>query len=429
MVAVMSAASAAATPAVAPWTLDSCVSYAVEHNISVRSMRLREEGERLGLTEAKDRFLPTVRASASQDFNFGRGLTSRNIYADRNTSQFSWNAGVSLPVFQGLAEYRGIALAKASIERALYDTEAAGDDVALNVISRYLQALYAKEVVESSRSQLALSEFEVKRQTEMIRAGKAAEVTRYDLEAVAARDRVQVVQAEDDLQVVLEELASLLQLEDMTGFDVSPLPYVGGDLPSADSVYEAALSSNNALQSARSSVIVADRQISYARSSYLPTLGFNAGLGSGYYRISGENNDSFSSQMRHNYATYLGFSLNIPIFDAFATRNSVRRASLQKTTAELELDDRRYSLRKDIRLAHLQASGARQRMAATEEALRKTRLSFDATRERFGLGVATIADYEQAKNNLFLTEISAIQARCEYIMRRRILLFYRDGRK
>ena len=60
--------------------------------------------------------------------------------------------------------------------------------------------------------------------------------------------------------------------------------------------------------------------------------------------------------------------------------------------------------------------------------LEKTRLSFDATREKYNLGRSTPAEFEQAKNNLFRTEVSRIQAHYEYLLRYRILMFYKDNK-
>ncbi len=411
------------------WSLDSCISYAVTHNISVLQQELRiKEGEQ-SVIEAKDRFLPTLDASASQNFNFGRGLTAQNTYADRNTSQFGWNAGLSLPLFQGMAEYRNLKLSKLSLKQYLLESEAAKDNIALNVISQYLQVLYYKEVALSARSQAELSAFEVDRQKALIDAGKVAEATIYDLEAVAAQDRLQVVTADNDIQTALVNLANMLQLPSVEGFDILPLQQGEPEIPKPDTVYSEALMNNNSIRSSRQAVEVADEKISYAKSGYIPTLRFNAGLGSSYYRIGGFDNETFKAQMKHNFSTYLGFSLSIPIFDGFNTRNSVRRAKLQKSSAKLDLDQRQYDLYKEIQLAYYQATGARERYLTSEETLEKTKLSFDSTRERFNLGRATQADYEQAKNNLFSTEITRIQAHYEYLMRHRILMFYKDARR
>lgn len=415
------------TATAATWSLDSCISYAVGHNISILRQELKiREGEQ-AVTEARDRFLPTLDASASQTFNFGRGLTASNTYAERNTSDFGWNAGLSLPLFQGMAEYRGLKVARLSLQQYILENEAAKDNITLNVISQYLQVLYSKELAESARSQAALSAFEVERQKTLIEAGKVAEATLYDLEAVAAQDRLQVVTADNDTQTALVNLANLLQLPSTDGFDISPLEDGEPEIPGPDAVYANARGFNNSVRAARAAVKVAEEQISYSRSGYMPTLRFNAGVGSSYYRISGIDQEAFARQMRHNMATYLGFSLSVPIFDGFNTRNSIRRAKIQRNSAELELDQRESDLYKDIRLAYYQAVGARERFITSAETLEKTRLSFESTRERFNLGRATQADYEQAKNNLFKTEISRIQAHYEYLMRYRILMFYQNG--
>lgn len=408
------------------WSLERCIDYAVAHNIQVMQQELQVSQGEQAVTEAKDRFLPQLDASASQSFSFGRGLTAENTYADRNTSNFGWNVGLNLPLFQGMAEYRGVKVAKAQLQQYVLEKEATKENIALNVISQYLQVLYCKEVAQSARSQAEYSAFEVERQKALIEAGKVMEASLYDLEAVAAQDRLQVVTSDNDTKTALVNLANLLQIKGVEDFDVKPLTDDVPAIPVPDEVYSMAMATNSSIMSARQSVNVANENIGYAKSGYLPTVGFNAGIGSSWYKVSGFDNESFGSQMRHNLSKSLGFSLRIPLFDGFSTRNNVRRAKLQKTSAELSLEQRQTDLYKDIQLAYYQATGARERYLTSAETLDKTRLSFDSTRERFNLGRATQADYEQAKNNLFRTEVSRIQAHYEYIMRWRILMFYSD---
>lgn len=410
------------------WSLDSCIAYALDHNISVRQQSLRITEGNYAIKEAQDRYLPTLDASASESMNFGRGLTSQNTYADRNTTSTSWNIGMSLPLFQGTSAYRRVKVAELSLQQYVLENEATKDNVALNVMSQYLQVLYCKEVAKSARSQAELSAFEVERQKALIEAGKVAEATLYDLEAVAAQDRLQVVTSDNDVQTALVNLANMLQLPLTEGFDVMPLSDYDPILPGPDAVYSSAMGLNNSLLGARQAVKVANENITLAKTGYIPTLSFNAGLGSSYYTVSGVPSESFGRQMKNNYSTYLGFSLRIPIFDAFNTRNSIRRAKLQKLNAELTLEQRETDLYKDIQLAYYQAKGARERYITSEETLEKTNLSFESTRERFNLGRATQADYEQAKNNLYKVEISRIQAHYEYLLRAKILLFYQTNR-
>ncbi|MBD5225949.1 MAG: TolC family protein, partial [Bacteroidales bacterium] len=409
------------------WSLEQCVDYAINNNLNVRNARLNiAEGEQ-NITDAKDRFMPSLNASASESMSFGRGLTASNTYADRNTTNFQWGASLNLPLFQGLSEYRQVDMARANLTRLLYEFEATKDNITLNVISQYLQVLYAKEVLKSAERQLEHTTFEVERQRTLVEEGKVAEADLFDAEALMAQDQLQVVTAENDIKVSLVELANLLQLPSAEGFDIYPVTEDEPIIPTSDAVFNAALSHNNSIMASRQGIKVADSNISLAKCGYIPHLNFNAGLGSSYYTVGGYKSDSFREQMRHNYSTYLGFSLSIPIFDGFSTRNSIRKAKLQKLSAELELDRQESELFKTIQLAYYQARGARDKYFASQKTLEKTTLSYEATREKYNLGRATPSEYEQVKNNLFKTEISSIQAHYEYLLRYRILIFYQNN--
>lgn len=417
-------ASAFAVQGQEAWTLNQCVDYAIAHNISVRQSGLQVSQGELAVTSAKDAFLPNISAQAAEGFNFGRGLTVDNTYANRNTSNFQWGVNLSVPLFNGLQDVRQLKVSRSQLQQYLLEAEAAKDDVTLNVIAQYLQVLYSKEVLQSAQTQLDYSTYEVNRQQALVDAGKVAEATLYDAEALQSQDKLQVTAAENDLKVALVNLANLLQIPSADGFDVLPLDEELPIIPGPDVVYSRALDCNRSILSARQGLEVARDNISLAQAGYLPRLNFNASLGSTYYTVSGMASDPFATQMRNNLSTYLGFSLNIPIFDGFSTRNNVRRARLSETSAQLELERRESDLYKTIQLAYTQASGARDKFLASEETLEKTRLSFMATQEKYNLGRATPAEFEQAKNNLFKVEISRIQAQYEYLLRYRILRFY-----
>lgn len=426
-IAIAACLSASMHAAAETWTLEQCVSYAVANNLTVKNSRLNITDGELSVTEAKDNFLPSLSANASESINFGRGLTASNTYADRNTTSFQWGASLSLPLFQGMSEYKRLKLAKSNLQQLLYQFEAAKDNITLNVITQYLQVLYTKEVCESARTQLAHTTYEVGRQRALVEMGKVPEADLLDAEAQMAQDSLQLVTSENDIQVALVELANLLQLPAAAGFDIVPVDEGEPLIPTSDAVFNAALLHNNSILASRQGITVADDNISLAKTGYIPRLSFSAGVGSSYYTVSGYTNDTFGNQMRHNFATYLGVNLSIPIFDAFSTRNSIRKARLQKLSAQLELDRQESELFKTIQLAYYQARGARDRFFAARKTLEKTSLSFEATKEKYSLGRATPYEFEQAKNNLYRTEITSIQAHYEYLLRHRILLFYQNN--
>ncbi len=407
------------------WDLDKCINYAIEHNISVKSRQNDVASSQQSVTDAKSRYLPTLSANAGQSWNIGRGLTAENTYADRNTSNFQWGASFNLPVFSGLSTTRQVAYAKANLAAVTEQYEAAKEDISINVITAYLQVLYCKELNEVAKGQVELSEHELTRREALLEAGKIPEIDMLEAKSQLAQDELNMTQTANDIRLALVDLAQLLELDDIERFDVVPLDAESSLLTmTPDDIFDAAMQHNHTILAARNNIIASEKNISLAKTGYIPTVNFNAGLGSSYYKISGIPNDSFGKQMKNNYSTYFGFSLNIPIFDALNTRNSVNRAKVQNINARLQYDDARQRLFKTIRQAYYQADGAQQKLKASEVAEDAANKAFEAMREKYNLGRATPTEYEQSKTKALRTTAERIQAGYELILRNRLLEFY-----
>lgn len=416
---------ATAIRAASPWDLDSCIAYARANNLTVLSRELAADQMRLQVTEAQDRFLPNIAGSVDQSFSFGRGLTSDNTYANRNTSNFNAGIGLSLPLFQGLAGVRRVDYAKANLSAALLETEAERDNVELNIISSFLQVLYARQVHEVAAEKYRMSRLELDRRCRLLEAGKIAELDVTEAESQVAQDNADMVTTANDARLALLQLARLLRIADPEDFDIdSTLPETLILLPSPETIINNATRSNSSLLASRASVEAADRNLSLARTGWIPTLSFRAGLNTNYYYLSGIINPPFHRQMRDNFSKYLGFSLSVPIFDGFTTRNSVRRARLNRTQAELnyrsQLDEMTYS----IRQASLQADNAQRKLESSIAAEQAAAASFAGMEERYNYGKANAIDYETSRSTMIRARLATIQARFELLLRRRILAFY-----
>lgn len=411
------------------WTLDSCISYAINHNLTVKGRELNVVSGDLDITEAKDRFLPNVSAGAQQSFSFGRGLTADNMYANRNTAQFGWSVQMSLPLFQGLRNVRNLEYSKANYRQLVEQLESAKDDITLSVIAQYLQVLYCQEIYAVSLEQLKLSQIEFERRQELVSAGKIPELDMLQAQAQVAQDELTSVTALNDQNIALLDLAQLLELDSLEGFTIAPLDNSLNDLPlpSPEDVFNVALNDNHTILASKLGVEAATKYIKLTKSGYLPTLSFSAGLGSSYYKTSGFDNENFSGQMRHNFSKSLGFSLNIPIFDSFTTRNSIRKAKVQQASAEIQLREAEVQLYKAISQAHAQAIAAEKRMKSSQVAEKTTGAALDAMREKYNYGKANATEFEQAKTAYIKAVSDSVQAKYESVLRRRILQFYYDS--
>ncbi len=422
-------ALAALTATAETWSLERCVQYAIDHNISVQQSKISAAQGELEVTSAKDRFLPEVSAYASQNFNFGRGLTAENTYVNRNTSSFSVGGQLNLPIFQGLSAIRNLSYSRKNLQALLEQVEAAKDDVTLNVISQYLQALYAGEILQVARINLAISQDELARRRQLLEAGKIPELDIYEAEAQVGQDELSVTGAESDSIIAILDLTQLLNLPSAEGFEIESLGDETPIIRSADEVFANAWATNHAVQAGRLNKEAAEKNVSVAKAGYFPRLSLNAGIGTNYYKTSGFDSEGFGAQMRHNFAKSIGFSLSVPIFDAFSTRNSVRRARLQQVSAELELDNTRNQLYKSITQAYTQAMRAVKQQESTDKAVASSRAAFEAMKVKYENGRANSTEFEKAKSNYTSALAQQVQARYELILRSRILEFYNTPRE
>ena len=167
-----------------------------------------------------------------------------------------------------------------------------------------------------------------------------------------------------------------------------------------------------------------ENSIKIAQAGYYPTLSFSAGLGSNYYKTSGFKADGFSKQMKNNFSQYLGFNLNIPIFNRFQTRNSVRSANIDRENQTLQLDNTKKALYKEIQQVYYNAVAANQKLSSSRQASESSETAFRLTQAKYEQGKATITEFNEAKNNYLKSESDLTQARYEYLYQQALIRFY-----
>lgn len=414
------------------WSLDSCVNYALVHNITVRQRQADMDMGTISYEDARNGYMPTLGAGASEGFSFGRGLTADNTYANRNTSSFGWNVSLSVPLtyMAGQGQAR-VSQSRTYLTTLFHQCEATKDDVELNVMAQYLQVLYCNEMLNVAREQMELSQHQLDERRKMFDAGRIAQLDIAQAESQVAQDSLSVVNASGDLEMALLDMVRLLQLpdEDSKGFGIKPLAGEPSVLPDVESVYRTALSVNNAIQVQRDNVEYARQGITVAKTAYIPSLGLSAGMGSSYYRMGGVKVDGFGNQMRHNFSQSVNLSVSVPLFDAFSRHNGVRRARASHLSAMLQLDAARDQLYKTISTAHTQAVNAGARLEAASVAAQAALAALEAVDRKYSRDRATPTEVEQAKNTYYRARSEQVRARFERLLRERILQFYcRQGR-
>lgn len=408
------------------WTLRHCIDYALEHNITVRQYDNTRRSNEIDLNTSQHNRLPNVSAGANQSFSFGRSLNSDNSYVSRNTANSSADISVSVPVFSGFRLPKETENYRLNLQASLQDLNKAKEDISLQVTSAYLQAIYDKEALNVANEQISLSGEQLSRLERMVTAGKAAESELYEVRSQVAQDKMSAVKAENSFRLSLLDLSQLLELSTPDSFDVVVPQDISVTLPPSnpDQIFRQALALKPAIRAQQLRVEAARTAIDIARSAYYPSLNFSAGMGTSYYKTSGYDAASFSSQIKDNFSKSLGFSLSIPIFNGFQTRNSIRKAKIAVENQQLELENVRKTLYKEIQQAYYNAVNSNASFISSKEAETAASESFDMVRKKYENGKANATEYNEAKTKLQQAEITRLQSQVQLLFNKKILSFY-----
>ena len=413
------------------WSLRECCDYAVEHNISIKQQQNRCRQQELQLSTAKNSRLPDLSGSVGQNFSFGRGLTYENTYTNTNTSSTSFGLSTSVPIFTGFQIPNQIKLAKLNLEGATADLEKAKNDIRMQVAQAFVEILYDMEIADVAHRQIEIDSAQVARLQAFVDNGKASEAELSQQKATLANSKLIATQADNNYRLAILTLTQLLELSTPEGFailrptqeELDAISQMGTLGP--DAIYAEALGVKPEILSEQLKLKGSEHSIKIAQAANYPTLSFGAGLGTNYYTTSGYKADKFSKQLENNFSQYISLNLNIPIFNRFQTRNNIRSARIDYETQQLQLDNTKKTLYKEIQQVYYNALNAQSKELSSQEAVQSSKDAFTLMQAKYENGKATITEFNESKNNYLKAESDLVQARYENLYQHALLDFYR----
>ena len=412
------------------WTLQRCIDYAIENNIQIRQSDIAAQTRDIDLNSARSSRLPGVSAGASQGWSFGRSITADNTYANTNTSSTSFNIGADMTLFAGRRIAGNIQLAELSLEAAKADLERIKDDVRVQVAQAFIQIVYNRSILEVARGQVTIDSMQVERLTALAAIGKASSAEVSSQKATLAQSNLSVTQAQNNLNMSILTLTQLLDLPSPEGFEiVAPTAdEITFNIPDdPEEIYRQALGIKPAIKSEELRLEQASRNIDIARGNFYPTLSLSAGAGTGYYTNSKIQSQPFGDQIKNNLGQNVGLNLSIPIFSRNSTRNSVRTAQLNRMNQEMQLDNAKKQLYKEIQQAYYNAVASKTRYESSQEVETSAQESFELVQAKYEGGKASITEFNESKNRLVTAQADVIKYRYEYLFNTALLEFYRNS--
>lgn len=448
------------------WSLEECINYAWENNLTVRNAELNQIGTEINLKQAQWALAPNLNAGGSLGKSFGRTIdpvTNNFVSRDFLSGGISANANVTL--YQGGMMRNTIKQNKLNVEASEYDLEKAKNDIALNVATNYLNVLLNREQLANAQYQLEVTEEQLERTKVLVAAGSLPLTNQLDLESQVASNEVSVVNAENTLSISLLNLKQSMQMPAVEELDIEipelAVENVTIEVTDSDEIYEIALTTQPEVKSAEIGIESSDIGVKISKSGFLPTLSVGGSLSTNYSDqavqftgsqdiilppepigfVEGSNATVFSNprnvtvpirnenyawgdQFNDNLGQSVRVNLSIPIFNRLSTKSSVQRAEIQKQRAEITAQNTKNTLRQNVETAHTNAIASYKSYQASLKRVAALEETFRATQQQYNVGSAHFTDFQVASNNLFAARAALTQAKYSFIFRVKILDFY-----
>lgn len=416
------------------WTLEDCINYAKEHNITLQKALLQKKSAEEDVKSSQAALLPSLSASTNQSIGYRpwqdngtTTVTNGQVNTKVNKSYYNGNYGLnaSWTVWNGNKNRNTLRQNRLSAEQAGLEAEVTANSIQEQIAQLYVQILYLTEAVKVSEQSLETSKKNEERGKEMVEVGKMSKADLAQLSAQRASDEYNIVESRANISKYKLQLKQLLELDGTQEFDVA-LTDISDEqalsqVPALQTVYNEALTTRPEIRSSELSVKSSNLSIAMAKAGWLPTLNMTAGLGTSTNSLS---NNAWGSQLKTNFDASAGFTVSIPIFDQRQTKTSVNKARIQRMQAQLDLQDRQKELYQTIEGYWLDAetNQAKLRSAiATEESEQQ---SYDLLQEQFQLGLKNIVELMTGKDRLLTAQQNRLQSKYQTVLAQQMLKFY-----
>ena len=403
------------------WTLNQCLSYAIENNIQIQQSRNNYQFGEESTALAKAAMFPSLAASISQNYtNYpSNNVTPNNMYS----GTYGINAGMTL--YKGGQLRNTLKKEKVGNEINAYSIDESINDIRIAIIQAYMQYLYSKESLQVAINSVSISETQRVRGEQLWHAGSISKVDYAQLENQVATDQYQEVVARNNLESCKLQIKQLLELN--INEDISlTIPEIEEQvvlqvLSSKDDIYATAMNVMPQVMRAEKEIESSLINEKIARSGYFPTLSLSASIGTGNLS---NGSFAFGTQLWNAFNENVSLTLAIPIYSNRQNITATRQAKITTDNTRLAAIGIAKELLVLVENAYLDATSAQSQYIAANEKLKFSKQSFDLISEQYGLGLKNTVELLTAQNDYISSQVEVLQAKYMAVMNIELINIY-----
>lgn len=443
-------------------TLKECISIAIENNLDLKSSRLLTKSSTINYKQSVNELLPSINMNYNLGINDGRSIDPfTNSYSNQELTFSNLGLNLNVTIFNGFRILNSIKQSKFNLDAAKMELEEAKQNLVLNVTIGYIQILNSRDMIELSKARLVTTEKQLKRLKTNYNEGVGNPVDYTNMQGQYASDQVAIIDAENNYKSAILDFITLLNLDTNSEKDFENISGLieSNKYPfSANDVYHDALQNLATFKSRQSRIDAAHRGIKVARANYLPEISIFGQLNTNYSSLAetftetgtniSETSDfitignqdypvlqnqtqfigdkiNYTDQFNNNLNTVVGISVSVPLFNGFSTKNNVSLQKIQLEETELELKNTKLLFKQSIEQAYNNMESAFNRYHILQDQVAVFNESYRINEVRFNNGISNIVEYITSKNNLDTAKLNLNNTKYEYLLRVKILEYYR----
>ena len=397
------------------FTLEDCLRFAFANSYDRKSMELSAESQQVSYKQSKQSRYPSVSASASENYTHNKNGSSIN----GNT-----NIGAQVVIYQGGNINRTIEQNRLNVERSDMQLKQYDNQLSVQILQTFLTVLSNNELLEYQEVMLNSSRAQMQQGRERYKVGSILESDMLLLEAQYISDSSNVIETRISRDNSIMSLKVLLSMDPMDNLqiiqpDTESLDDMAATLPTEEEALEMALEAYPNLKLSEYDILLAENNISMAKSGYKPSISANASVGTGHTDF-----DKFGQQLGDRFSQSAGISLNVPIYSRGQTKANVKKSEIALEQAHLDYEQTQLDVRQTVSLAYRNVVSAYNTFKASELKENAYSKSYNAYEVQFQYGKITTVELLQQQNNYLNVLNTFIRNKYSLVLQRKILDVY-----
>lgn len=413
------------------WSLDDCMKYAVENSPSVKKQIHTANTYKAERDAAIASFFPAVNAGVGVNYNYGRSIDPEtNTYNNVSTFDNSYQLQLQIPVFTGGQLINQWLKAKSNRRMGLNDVQKAKDDLALQTMQYFMDAVYYNGTIRMAEEKLEESRLLLQQTRRQAELGLKSQADVAQFEAQVATDDYSLTHQQNLYNT------AMIQLKESMNYpadSVLPIDTVVPELtllPEVENVTEifdyASANNPTALQ--------ADFQLKQSKFEYrinkgalLPSIYFGAGVSTNYFKnLSGDAEAvPFREQFTNNRGEYISFSLSFPLFDGLSRITNVRRSRNNMRIAQETKTEVLRQLRTAVEQSVLDRRGYAKETIQMQKKVKSDALAYQVTSRKYEEGLMSPIDVQTSAATLLQSRADLLQKKLMYQMKCKLVDYYK----